>query len=171
MTVLKITKPTLEEYLNEMLKGLQSDLPSTVKSITLNGKIVTPALAQAQITALLPLFVAVDAAKAPYTQAVAARKAVEPEGRLLLNGLRTFVRQLFPGDLATQAKFGVIKTPRKARTSLQKATSSAKATSTKSKKKAAAPPPEAQLVFGSASNTSEPATAPAAAPVATPGGK
>lgn len=140
-------KMTKEEALEEMLSGFQNDLPAALKNITLNGKILTPAQVEAQIQGLLPTFAAVDTAHLAYTKAVANRYAVEPQVNALLAGLRQLVKQLFPGDVATQAKFGVTTKARAKPSALTVAASVEKAKVTREKNKPAAPAPSASITL------------------------
>src|ERR1700722_17187428 len=59
MSILKSTKPTLDEYLNEMMGGVQTALPSTLKTMVVNGQQMTPAQVVAEIKGYLPTFAAV----------------------------------------------------------------------------------------------------------------
>ena len=152
-------KTNQETEITEMLSGFQSTLPSTVKTIAVLGKNLTPAQVETQLQSFLTAITAITTAHATYTLAVANRKALDPGIKGLMLALRGLVKQLFPGDAVTQAKFGVTLKPRAKANSLKKATSAAKANATKEKNKPSASKPESQvLLFGA---NGQPLNAPA----------
>ncbi len=152
-------KTNKETEVTEMLSGLQSTLPSTVKTFTVVGKSMTPQQVEAQLQSFLTLCAAVASAKAAFASAMANRKAQDPAITALMVGLRSSIKQLYPGDVVTLAKFGIDLKAKTKPSTLKKATTATKMQATKQLKKAASPRAESQvLLFGA---NGEPLNAPA----------
>jgi hypothetical protein len=140
-------KVNLELDLEDMRTGFANSVPPGVTTIFVSGKPTTPSQVVSQLDALLPPFTEATQAKADYDKALLAKAAVKPAAKALLGDLRAAVRAMFPGDAASQARFGVIAKPRAKSTPLTKAAAAVKQAATRAKNKPPAVPPVATVVL------------------------
>jgi hypothetical protein len=130
---------TFTTKVEDMKAGLKSGLPSSVNGVPTNGQMVPLNQVDQTFQQYLDADANAQLAKAALEQAVAARNALKPTTRQLLQAATVLVKQLFAGDATTLAKFGVTSKPAKAASVAKKAASVAKGQLTRQQKKAAAP--------------------------------
>ena len=100
------TPGALEVKVQNALNGVQQALPTGSK-LALNGASMTQAQLATQLSEHLPVFEAVPTAKQPYTQAITARKAMEPAARTFLVQLRAALIAQFGRTSPLLQQFGM----------------------------------------------------------------
>jgi len=175
VNALSKAKTNQQTEVTEMLSGLKSALPTTVKGIPVQGTTLTPVQVQGQLQAFLPLITAVATAKAAYAKALANRKAQDASITTLMVALRAYLKQLFAGNATTLAQFGIDVKPKSTKSTLEKATTVAKGNATRASNKTPPAQPQSQIVLygadGAPINVPSSATAaPSASAAASPSG-
>jgi hypothetical protein len=133
------TQSLLEAFLTSLMAGLQSALPSTTKSIVLEGQTYTVPRLIHTLQQGLTAFVEVRSAKAAYLAAVANSKPIEAECRMLAQALESWLKLQFGSTNSVMlSKFGVTVPAPKKTSAAAKAVGVAKSKATRAAKKAAA---------------------------------
>jgi len=100
-----------EQELVQMDQGVQQSLPAGTV-LTLDGTAMKQAAIDTQLEGYITTFKAVDAAKAAYQEAVAARLAITVEARTFYKQLKAVLKTYFASQPSVLATFGL--TPDKA---------------------------------------------------------
>jgi hypothetical protein len=100
-----------EQELEQMDQGVLQSLPAGTV-LTIDGTAMKQAAIDTQLDGYITTFKAVDAAKAAYQQAVAARLAITVEARTFYKQLKAVLKTYFASQPSVLATFGI--TPDKA---------------------------------------------------------
>lgn len=124
------SRPTVQARDALMIGGIQKHLQN-VAPMTFGGTVYTStqliAFFQSQIDAINT----VASTKAAWKGAVVSHKTINAAMSIVLLGFRSYVRQMFAGDTATLADFGIVTKKRATPTPAAKVVAAAKARSTR----------------------------------------
>ncbi len=103
----KSVKPSqFEDELEQMDQGVQQSLPAATV-LTIDGTAMKQPAIDTQLEGYITTFKAVDAAKAAYQEAVAARLAISVEARTFYKQLKAVLKTYFASQPSVLATFGI----------------------------------------------------------------